>query len=72
MKYFISANWKMNKTVAETNEFMLSFIPLVKDADGVDIVIAPPFTSLVSANDRNRMFSGKKRGRLQGRSPRQC
>ena len=54
MKYFISANWKMNKTVAETNEFMLSFIPLVKDADGVDIVIAPPFTSLVSANDRIR------------------
>lgn len=51
MKYFISANWKMNKTVAETNEFLLNFIPLVKDADGVDIVIAPPFTSLVSAKD---------------------
>lgn len=51
MKYFISANWKMNKTVAETNEFLLNFIPLVKDADGVDIVIAPPFTSLVAAKD---------------------
>ena len=51
MKYFIAANWKMNKTVAETKEFLLSFIPLIKDADSVDIVIAPPFTSLVSAND---------------------
>jgi len=42
MKYFIAANWKMNKTVSETKEFLLSFIPLIKDADSVDIVIAPP------------------------------
>ncbi|HIJ60058.1 MAG TPA: triose-phosphate isomerase [Nitrospirae bacterium] len=46
---FISANWKMNKTVDETVLFMKEFIPLVKDTKGVDIVIAPPFTALQTA-----------------------
>ncbi len=49
MKAFIAANWKMNKTVAETREFMKTFVPLVKDASDVDIVIAPPFTALAAA-----------------------
>ncbi len=46
---FISANWKMNKTVDETVTFFKEFIPLVNDAKDVDIVIAPPFTSLQAA-----------------------
>jgi triosephosphate isomerase len=46
---FISANWKMNKTVDETAAFFKDFIPLVRDTEGVDIVIAPPFTSLHTA-----------------------
>lgn len=46
---FISANWKMNKTVDETAAFFKEFIPLVKDVKDVDIVIAPPFTSLYTA-----------------------
>jgi triosephosphate isomerase len=45
-KPFISANWKMNKTVEETEEFINSFLPMVKDVTDVDILIAPPFTSL--------------------------
>ena len=51
MKYFIAANWKMNKTIAETRAFLLSFIPAVQKAKDVDIVIAPPFTSLSAASD---------------------
>ena len=51
MKYFISANWKMNKTVAETREFMREFVPLVAGVADVDIVIAPPFTSLTAASE---------------------
>jgi triosephosphate isomerase len=43
---FIAANWKMNKTLPETGEFMAQFIPGVKDITGVDIVIAPPFTAI--------------------------
>lgn len=46
---FIAANWKMNKTVSETQEFISGFIPEVKEVTDVDIVIAPPFTSLVAA-----------------------
>jgi triosephosphate isomerase len=49
MRYFIAANWKMHKTVGETREFLASFLPLVKDAADVDIVIAPPFTALAAA-----------------------
>jgi triosephosphate isomerase (TIM) len=43
---FIAANWKMNKTLAETSGFMAEFIPEVKETTGVDIVIAPPFTAI--------------------------
>ena len=45
----VVANWKMHKTVGETGEFLASFLPLVKDAGDVDIVIAPPFTALSAA-----------------------
>jgi triosephosphate isomerase len=48
-KPFIAANWKMNKTVSETQEFISKFIPAVRDSLDVDIVIAPPFTSLTVA-----------------------
>jgi triosephosphate isomerase len=51
MRYFIAANWKMNKTVGETREFLKSFVPMVDDAAGVDVVIAPPFTSLAEARE---------------------
>src|SRR3990172_114078 len=48
-KPFIAANWKMNKTIGETKEFLESFVPMVKDAADVDIVIAPPFTAVEAA-----------------------
>ena len=46
---FIAANWKMNKTISETQEFIKKFIPEVKDNADVTIVIAPSFTSLPAA-----------------------
>lgn len=49
LKPLIAANWKMNKSIVETGEFITSFIPLVKDVTDVDILIAPPFTSLNAA-----------------------
>ena len=49
MKYFIAANWKMNKTIAETREFLRKFSPAVQKVTDVDIIIAPPFTSLSAA-----------------------
>jgi triosephosphate isomerase len=49
-KPFIAANWKMNKTIEETGEFINSFLPIVKGVTEVDILIAPPFTSLGTAS----------------------
>ncbi len=48
-KPLIAANWKMHKTTAETRDFITAFVPLVKDVEDVEIVIAPPFTSLAVA-----------------------
>lgn len=50
-KPFIAANWKMNKTAEETKEFITSFLPMVNDVTNVDILLAPPFTSLGMAAD---------------------
>lgn len=49
---FIAANWKMNKTISETQEFLSGFISAVEDVTDVDIVIAPPFTSLSIAAEK--------------------
>lgn len=45
----IVANWKLNKTLDETRRFINDFVPLLKDTRDIDVVIAPPFTSLYVA-----------------------
>ncbi len=50
MTYLVAANWKMNKTVGETLEYLELFLPSVEDISNVDIMIAPPFTALASAS----------------------
>src|SRR5512143_1407959 len=50
-RYFIAANWKMNKTIPETREFIRSFVPLVRDVTDRDLIVAPPFTSLAAASE---------------------
>lgn len=42
----LAANWKMHKSVAETERFAAALLPLVGDLDDVEIVVAPPFPSL--------------------------
>ena len=49
-KPFIAANWKMQKTNSETEEFLNAFLSLVRDINDVDILIAPPFTSMETAS----------------------
>ncbi len=41
-----AANWKMQKITAEAEAFVRTLLPLVKNASGVEVVIAPPFTAL--------------------------
>jgi triosephosphate isomerase (TIM) len=50
----IAANWKMNKTVAEAEEFIQALLPRVATADGVDVAICPPFTALTPMIDSTR------------------
>ena len=51
---FIAANWKMNKTVHETVVFVKELRSLVKDAAGIEIVVAPPFTAVHAAAEAAR------------------
>src|SRR3954464_12915158 len=51
---FIAGNWKMFKTVADTVRYVKEFRALVKDLQGVEIVLAPPFTALHAAAEAAR------------------
>lgn len=48
---FIAANWKMYKTAAETRQFIGDFLPRLGGVADVEVLIAPPFTSLPVAAD---------------------
>jgi triosephosphate isomerase len=45
----MAGNWKMFKTIGETEKFLDEFMPLVKNVTHADIVIAPPYTALATA-----------------------
>ncbi len=47
----IAGNWKLHKTSAETKELIKGIIEKTGDVSGVDIVVAPPFTSLPAASE---------------------
>src|SRR6516225_7744258 len=51
---FIAGNWKMFKTVQETSAFVKEFRGAVKDVNDVEIVVAPPFTSVHAAAEAAR------------------
>ncbi len=44
----LAANWKMNKTAAEAEEFLNALLPRVP-RQGAEIVICPPYTALRAA-----------------------
>jgi len=50
-KKIIAANWKMNMTVAETVSYLESFRTHVEAVNGVEIVIAPPFTAIAKLSE---------------------
>ena len=60
-KKIIAANWKMNRTVAETESFLESFRLEIEDVTGVEIVIAPPFTALAKLSE---LLGGSQKIRL--------
>ncbi len=42
----MAANWKMNKLVAEAEEYVARLLPEISGVQGVDVAIFAPFTSL--------------------------
>ena len=53
-KPYLAANWKMQKTVEETEAFLDRFLGDIGDLAGKDVVICPPYTSLAAAVERCR------------------
>jgi triosephosphate isomerase len=51
---FIAGNWKMNKTIAEAEQFISALLPRVSSADGVDVAICPSFLALQAMVDSTR------------------
>ena len=50
----LAANWKMHKTVLESVAYVRELGSLVESIDGVETVIAPPFTALAAAAEAAR------------------
>jgi triosephosphate isomerase (TIM) len=53
-KPFIAGNWKMNNTIAESEELIQALLPRVGAVEDVDVVVAPPFLSLAAIVDSAR------------------
>jgi triosephosphate isomerase len=53
-RLFICANWKMHKTVHETVFYIKELRGLLKDVRTLDVVVAPPFTSVHAASEAAR------------------
>jgi triosephosphate isomerase (TIM) len=42
----MAANWKMNKTIREAEQYTAALLPRAADAEGVDVAVFAPFTCL--------------------------
>jgi triosephosphate isomerase len=51
---FIAGNWKMNNTIAESEELIQALLPKIGAIEDVDIVVAPPFLALQAVVDSVR------------------
>lgn len=54
-RVLIAGNWKMNKTLPETEAFISAFLKLLTEDEQVDVLLLPPFTSLDRAG---RLLAG--------------
>jgi triosephosphate isomerase len=51
---FIAGNWKMNKTVAEAEQYIQALLPKVGAIGDVEVVVCPPYTALQAMVDSAR------------------
>ncbi|MEK6326615.1 MAG: triose-phosphate isomerase [Actinomycetota bacterium] len=45
----VAANWKMHKTIAETEAFLDAFLPRAAELGHTEVVLCPPYPSLATA-----------------------
>jgi triosephosphate isomerase len=50
----MAGNWKLFKTQAQTRDFFGALVSSIADVEHCDVVVAPPYTSLVAAVDATR------------------
>jgi triosephosphate isomerase (TIM) len=50
----IAGNWKMNKTVAEAEEFIQALLPRVSTADHADVAVCPSFMAIEAMVESTR------------------
>jgi triosephosphate isomerase len=50
----VAANWKMHKTLAETEAFLDRFLGDIEQLEEVELFVCPPFPSLAAAAERCR------------------
>jgi triosephosphate isomerase len=46
----VAGNWKMNKTIAEARDLVFKMNAKLREINGVDKVLCPPFTSLMAVS----------------------
>jgi triosephosphate isomerase (TIM) len=51
---YIAGNWKMHKTIAESEAYVQALLPRVAAVDGVDFGVCPPYLSLQPVVDSAR------------------
>lgn len=47
-KPLLAGNWKLNKTIDEARAFVDQLKPLIASAEGVEVLLCPPFTALAT------------------------
>jgi triosephosphate isomerase len=50
----IAGNWKMNKTIAEAEEFVAALLPRISSVEDVDVAVCVPFTALGAVVESTR------------------
>lgn len=56
---FVAGNWKMNKTIGEARELVVTMAPKLNEIKGVEKVLCPPFVAL---NEVSNLLKGTELG----------
>lgn len=67
----VAGNWKMHKTAAEARSHVAALLPLLPEAEAVDVTVCPPFTALPAAVEAASV-AGERRLRVAAQNMHQA